>query len=84
MMKTALILSATLFGAAVPSSTLNTIETSTAEQTINLPKPDAVIAQFSYLELSHGVNGFDLTVTDKTAVFVDVEFSDNLHIRIGF
>lgn len=85
MMKTALIASAVMFGAAAPSTQLADTEPATAEQVImNLPRADAVIAQFSYLELSHGIEGFSFAVTDKTAVFVDLEFPGDLHIRIGF
>ena len=51
---------------------------------IPLPQADTVIAQFSYLELSHDADGFSLSVTDKTAVFVDLEFPGDVHIRIGF
>lgn len=85
MMKTAIIASAAIFGAAAPSAPLTDIAPATAEQTmIHLPNADTVIAQFSYLELSHGIEGFGLSVTDKTAVFVDVEFPGDIHIRVGF
>jgi len=86
MLKTALIISTTLFGAAAPLAPLSSAApTPHAEQAV-LPVPgaDAVVAQFSYLELSHGPDGFGLSITDKTAVFVDVEFPGDLHIRIGF
>lgn len=86
MLKTALIVSAVLFGAATSTSTAQFSDDAiSAEPTIlNLPQADTVIAQFSYLEISHGADGFGLSVTDKTAVFVDVEFPGDLHIRIGF
>ena len=92
MMKTALFISTILFGAVAASAQVTNsnidphIETTpaTAHQAIALPKADAVIAQFSYLELSHDADGFDLSVTDQTAVFVDLEFPGDLHIRIGF
>ena len=84
MLKTTLIASAILFGAAAPTAPLADVDTATAEQTIlNLPNPDAVIAQFSYLEISHGADGFGLSITDTTAVFVDFEFPGDLHVRIG-
>lgn len=85
MMKTALIASAVLFGAAAPTTQLAETELATAEQTVlNLPATDSVIAQFSYLELSHDSTGFSFAITDKTAVFVDLEFPGEFHIRIGF
>lgn len=85
MLKTAIIASAVVFGAAAPAANLADIDPATAEQTVlNLPQADAVIAQFSYLEISHGADGFGVSITDKTAVFVDLEFPGNLHIRIGF
>ncbi len=85
MIKTAMIASAVLFGVAAPTPQISESQPATADQTIlNLPNPDVVIAQFSYLELSHGVDGFGLSITDETAVFVDVEFPGDLHIRIGF
>lgn len=85
MIKTAMIASAVLFGAAAPAAQLTEAAPVTAEQTIlNLPAADVVVAQFSYLEISHGAEGFGLSITDKTAVFVDFEFPGDLHIRIGF
>lgn len=73
---------------AVPGQAITgpaTAQQTDAEQTIlNLPDTDAVIAQFSYLQLSHDLNGFSLAITDTTAVFVDFEFPGDLHIRIGF
>ncbi|MEP3654351.1 MAG: hypothetical protein ABJO36_05585 [Litorimonas sp.] len=84
MLKTAIIASAALFAAA-PTAQLAEADPVTAEQAVlNLPATDAVIAQFSYLEISHGADGFGLSITDKTAVFVDFEFPGDLHIRIGF
>jgi hypothetical protein len=81
MMKTAILFTATVLGGAAPA--VPTV--SDADPTIlALPGAEKVIAQFSYLELSHGVEGFGLSVTDKTDVFVDVEFPGDLHIRIGF
>ena len=85
MMKTAIIASAVIFGAAAPSAPIAEIEPATAEQTmVGLPNADTVVAQFSYLELSHGSEGFSFAVTDTTGAFVDVEFPGDLHIRIGF
>ena len=89
MMKTTLIIFAVLIGAAAASAQVAAPAAEplpeTAEQVIlNLPPADTVIAQFSYFELSHDKNGFSLSVTDKTAAFVDVEFPGDLHIRIGF
>ena len=85
MLKSAIIASAVMFGAAAPTAQLADADPATAEQTVlNLPEADAVIAQFSYLEISHGADGFGLSITDKTAVFVDFEFPGDLHIRIGF
>lgn len=85
MIKTVMIASAVLFGAAAPTTQLTEAAPATAEQTIlNLPNADVVIAQFSYLELSHGAEGFGLSITDKTGVFVDFEFPGDLHIRVGF
>jgi len=85
MLKTAILGTAVLFSAATPASQLIEADPATAEQTIiNLPAADAVIAQFSYLEISHGADGFGLSITDETAVFVDFEFPGKFHIRIGF
>lgn len=85
MLKTATLASAILFGAAAPAANFAEPAPATAEQTvINLPEANAVIAQFSYLELSHGQEGFGFSITDKSAVFVDFEFPGDLHIRIGF
>jgi hypothetical protein len=85
MMKTAILASAVLFGAAAPTASYEAAPSATAEQTMmNLPETDAVIAQFSYLELCHDETGFNFAVTDKSAVFVDVEFPGDFHIRIGF
>ena len=84
MLKTAFIASVVLIGAAPTSVQFSEI-TTPAEQTIlNLPPAETVIAQLSYLEISHGPDGFGLSATVKTAVFVDFEFSGDLHIRIGF
>jgi len=89
MIKTTILISATIFGAVAASAQVPSIDIdadpATAEQVLlPLPKADTVIAQFSYLELRHGTDGFDVSVTGKTAVFLDVEFPGNLHIRIGF
>jgi hypothetical protein len=81
MMKTAILFTATVLGVSTPAGPTVT----SADPTIlTLPAAEKVIAQFSYLELSHGVDGFGFSVTDKTDVFVDVEFPGDLHIRIGF
>ena len=85
MIKTAMIASAVLFGAAAPTAQFTDADPTPAEHVIfNLPAADVVVAQFSYLELSHGAEGFGVSVTDETAVFVDFEFPGNLHIRVGF
>lgn len=85
MIKTTILASTVLFGAAAPTAQFTETGPVTAEQVIfNLPEADVVIAQFSYLEISHGADGFGVTVTDNTAVFVDFEFPGDLHIRIGF
>lgn len=81
MIKTAILFTATALGVAAPA-----VPTTTQADPaiLALPAAEKVIAQFSYLELSHGVEGFGFSVTDKTDVFVDVEFPGDLHIRIGF
>jgi len=85
MLKTAIIASAVMFGAAAPAGNFAETEPATAEQTLlNLPEADSVVAQFSYLEICHGASGFELSISDKTAVFVDFAFPGDLHIRIGF
>lgn len=85
MIKTALITSAVLFGAAAPTAPLASADPATAEQTVlNLPATDAIVAQFSYLEISHGVDGFELSIADNSDMFVDFEFPGDLHVRIGF
>lgn len=84
MIKSALIISATLFGAAAPT-VLSNPATTEAEQVIApLPETEAVVAQFSYLEVSHSAEGFELSLSDTTAVFVDFEFAGDFHVRIGF
>jgi len=84
MIKTTLFISASIFGAVAASAQVPA-PPATAEQTlIPLPQADKVMAQFSYLELSHNADGLSLSVTDKTAVFVDLEFPGDFHIRIGF
>ena len=87
MIKTALIISAALIGNVAASVQLSDTDTAPeiAEQTmIPLPRTESVIAQFSYIELIHDSEGLRFSVTDKTAAFVDLEFSGDLHIRIGF
>ncbi len=85
MFKTAIIASTVLFAAAAPAANVNNIEPATADATVlNLPDAESVIAQISYLEIRHGADGFEVSITDKTAIFMDVEFPGNLHIRIGF
>jgi len=87
MIKTTIIISAALFGtvAAGTKAAHKTPSPSTAEQTLlPIPSADNVIAQFSYLEISHDFDGFSVSVTEKSAVFIDVEFPGDLHIRIGF
>ena len=84
MLKTALIASAVMFGVAAPTQ-LETADLQTAEPTaFHLPAADVVVAQLSYLEISHGADGFQLSVTDETGVFVNFEFAGNRHVRIGF
>jgi len=84
MLKSAIIASAVLFGASVPVDNLSGTHPVSAEQTIlKLPKPDVVVAQFSYLEISHGKNGFDVSVIDSTDIFVDFKLAGKFHIRIG-
>ena len=75
MMKTLIITSAiTLTGAAQPI----------AEQT-KLPLPETkVVAQIAYMEISHGPTGFEFSMTEDTAIFVDLEISGTHHVRIGF
>ena len=85
MIKTAILGTTLLFGAAAPTVPLANADPATAEQTVlNLPAADAIVAQFSYLEISHSVDGFELSITDNSDIFVDFEFPGNLHIRIGF
>jgi len=84
MLKSTIIASAVLFGASVPVDDLSDTHPVSAEQTIlSLPKPEAVVAQFSYLELSHGENGFAVSVTDSTDIFIDFKLVGKFHIRIG-
>lgn len=75
MLKTTLVIVAALFTGAPHTP---------ADPTF-IPLPDAdVVAQLAYLEISHGPSGFEFTLAEKTAVFVDLEFSGDRHIRIGF
>jgi len=93
MIKTTIVLTAALFGAVAASGQVSSAQLPDvnpnidvqAEQTmIPLPQTEAVVAQFSYLELIHNADGFSLAVTDKTAVFLDLEFPGEIYIRIGF
>lgn len=85
MLKTTLIASAVLLGVAAPPAQISEGLPAAAEQTLLIiPPAETVIAQLSYLEISHGAAGFDFSVTDTTAVFVDIGFPGDLHIRIGF
>jgi len=85
MLKSAIITSAVLFGAATPVSSIVETPPATAEQIVsNPPEANAVIAQLAYLEINHGDEGFGLSIAENSAVFVDVEFPGNLHIRVGF
>jgi len=84
MLKSAILASVVLFGASVPFDNLSDSHPISAEQTVlKLPKPDAVVAQFSYLEISHGEKGFDVSVIDSTDIFVDFKLAGKFHIRIG-
>ena len=84
MMKTALIATAVIV-AAPPAAYMTDIAPEAAEQTnLNLPEAKSVMVQFSYLELSHDETGFSFAVTDTAAIFVDLEFPGEFHIRIGF
>jgi hypothetical protein len=84
MLKTTILGTAIVFGAAAPTTPTTDSNLATAEQTIlHLPAAEAVIAQFSYMEISHGADGFGLSITDKADMFVDLEFPGDLHIRIG-
>ncbi len=85
MIKTAILGTTLLFGASAPSVPLAIGDSAAAEQIgLTLPAADAIVAQFSYLEISHGDDGFELSITDTTDIFLDVEFPGDLHIRIGF
>jgi len=84
MLKTAFIVSTILLAAPAAPQFSNADPVGADPIVLNLPQADTVVAQFSYLEISHGIDGFDFSVTDKTAVFVDFEFPGDLHIRIGF
>ena len=85
MLKSAIIASAVLLGTAAPITPHVEPAPVTAEQTaLNLPEVDAVIAQFAYLEISHDQTGFGFSITEDTAVFVDLVFPGNLSVRIGF
>ena len=92
MMKTALIATAVIFGAAAPTPHITAqlangetpqIEATAQQVMIPLPGAESVIAQFSHLELSHDTGGFNLAITDHAAMFVDLEFPGEFHIRIG-
>lgn len=75
MMKTTLVIVAAFLTGA----------THTPADPTFIPLPDAdVVAQLAYLEISHGQSGFEFTLAEKTAVFFDLEFSGDRHIRIGF
>lgn len=85
MLKSTIIASTMFLGAVAPAQKLAAPEVKPAEQTqFIMPQSEKVVAQFSYLEVSHGAEGFGLSITDKTAVFIDFEFPGDLHIRIGF
>ena len=91
MIKTVILGTAIVFGAAgpivptAPTAPITDSPATPAEQTaLNLPATDAIVAQFSYLEISHSEDGFGLSITDNADIFVDFEFPGDLHIRIGF
>ena len=85
MLKSAIITSAVLFGASTPVLPIIDTAPAAAEQTaLNLPEVDAVVAKFSYLEISHDETGFGFSISDTTAMFVDIEFPGNLSVRVGF
>ncbi len=84
MLKTTILGTAIVFGAAAPVTQLTEANPATAEQTVlHLPSADAVIAQFSYLEFSHGADGFGLSIADNADMYLDFAFPGDLHIRIG-
>jgi len=84
MMKTVLIASAVLLGASTPTASFEDGPLATADQAmIALPATDSVVAQFSYLEISHDEKGFGFAISDKSEVFLDFEFAGDFHIRIG-
>lgn len=84
MLKSAIITSAVLFGAAAPLAVPAEPTPAAAEQTaLNMPDVDAVVAQLIYLEISHDETGFGFRIAEDTAIFLDVEFPGNLSIRVG-
>ena len=84
MLKSVIIASAVLFGAAAPLAPPVDPAPATGEQTaLNMPEVDAVVAQLIYLEISHDKTGFGFRIAENTAVFLDVEFPGNLSIRVG-
>ena len=87
MIKTAIFGTAIVLSAAAPTALFDAAAApdSNAEQTVlTLPVADDVIAQFSHLEISHGADGFGLSITDTADIFLDLAFPGDLHIRIGF
>jgi hypothetical protein len=85
MLKSAIISSIVLFGTATPLSVPPQYTPSNAEQTaLSLPEVETVVAQFAYLEISHDETGFGFSITDESAVFLDIDFPPNLRVRVGF
>ncbi len=89
MIKTAILLTATALGFAAPALPTSTIRPAAPSVTeadpafMALLPAKKVIAQFAYLEVQHGAEGFGFSITDQTGVFVDVEFPGDLYVRIG-
>jgi len=85
MIKTIIFISAAIFCTVAASAQVTDARPTTAEQAIlALPQTDSVMAQFSHFQLSRDVDGFHLFVTDETAIFVDLGFAGDMHVRIGF
>jgi len=79
MMKSIIFMSAM----ALTGATQATIPT-TADQTKLSLAETKVVAQIVYMEINHGPKGFEFSLIEDSGVFVDLEFSGDTHIRIGF
>lgn len=81
MMKSIIFMSAIALTGATQSTT---IAPTTVDQAKLSFAETKVVAQIIYMEINHGPKGFEFSLIEDSAVFVDLEFPGDTHIRIGF